>query len=479
MSVAPTPQPIANPDVVDWEGPDDPMNPMNWSLRKKVAITITVALLTILTYETASQPPFVGTPAASQIVEEFQQPQNEELSAFVVSIYLLGYAFGPMFLAPLSELYGRTIIYHVCNVLYLLLTIACALAPNLPAFMVFRLLAGTAGSAPLSIGAGSLADIIPPKNRGLAMGAWVLGPVLGPVIAPIAGGYLVESKGWRWTFWVLAMLTAAFSILAMLCLRESHPYTLLRKKTKALQRQTGNQNFRSALEAGQPTSSLFMFSILRPTKMLFLSPTVSLLALYIAVIYGYLYLLFTTFPTVFLNVYHFSSGDVGLTYLGIGVGSIVGMVFQSLTSDQIFQWLKDRYGSSKPEYRLPLLFLSCWMIPVSLFWYGWTANRDIHWISPIIATSLMGFGMVIAFTTVSTYLVDAYTEYAASAIAATTVLRSVIGAVLPLAGGPMYKTLGLGWGNSVLAFIALAMCPLPFLFYRFGEQIRKKTFVTL
>ncbi|KAJ6133396.1 hypothetical protein N7471_008611 [Penicillium samsonianum] len=155
------------------------------------------------------------------------------------------------------------------------------------------------------------------------------------------------------------------------------------------------------------------------------------------------------------------------------------MVFQSRTSDPVFQWLNERYGSSKAEYRLPPLFLSCWMIPVSFFWYGWTANRDVLWISPIIATSLMGFGTVNAFTTVFTYLVDAYTEYAASAIAATTVLRSVIGAVLPMAGGPMYKPLGLGWGTSVLAFITLAMCPLPFLFYRFGERIRKNTFVPL
>lgn len=122
-------------------------------------------------------------------MEIFQQPHNEELSAFVVLVYLLGYAFGPMILAPLSELYGRTIIYHVCNVLYFLMTIACALAPSLPAFMLCRLLAGKAGSAPLSIGARSLADIIPLKNRGLAMGVWVLGPVFGPVIAPV-GAYL-------------------------------------------------------------------------------------------------------------------------------------------------------------------------------------------------------------------------------------------------------------------------------------------------
>ena len=73
---------------------------------------------------------------------------------------------------------------------------------------------------------------------------------------------------------------------------------------------------------------------------------------------------------------------------------------------------------------------------------------------------------------ISTYLVDAYTVHAASAMAANTVLRSLIGAVLPLAGRSMYAKLGLGWGNSLLAFIALAMCPLPWLFYFYGERIR-------
>lgn len=161
-------------------------------------------------------------PGVSQIMEDFQSTR-EKLAPFVVSVYLLGYAFGPLILAPLSELHGRMIIYNVCNVLYLVFTIACAVAPNLNALIVFRLLAGTAGSAPLTIGAGSLADMIQAKNRGLAMSAWVLGPVLGPVIGPLgvsqmsilslhhsvltpsAGGYLAEAKGWRWTFWVLAM----------------------------------------------------------------------------------------------------------------------------------------------------------------------------------------------------------------------------------------------------------------------------------
>jgi MFS family permease len=173
-------------------------------------------------------------PSVSQIIHDFHS-NSDELATLVVSVYLLGYAVGPLLLAPLSELHGRMIIYNVCNVLYLIFTIACAVAPNLSALIIFRLLAGTAGSAPLTVGAGSLADMIRAENRGLAMSAWVLGPVLGPVIGPVgayhirfenpfcykfcvyvcacvladtnkkAGGYMAQAKGWRWTFWVLAM----------------------------------------------------------------------------------------------------------------------------------------------------------------------------------------------------------------------------------------------------------------------------------
>jgi type III secretory pathway component EscS len=213
--------------------------------------------------------------------------------------------------------------------------------------------------------------------------------------------------------------------------------------------------------------------------MLLFSPIVSLFALYIAVIYGYLYLLFTTITAVFEQTYGFSPGSVGLVYLGIGVGSLAGLVFQSLCSDRLFHSLTVRHGSAKPEYRLPPLFATCWFIPISLFWYGWTTERKVHWMAPIVGTSLLGFGMLNAFTTVSTYLVDAYTVYAASAVAATTVIRSLGGAFLPLAGAPMYASLGLAWGNSLLAFIALAMCPLPFIFYRYGERIRSATSVRL
>lgn len=121
----------------------------------------------------------------------------------------------------------------------------------------------------------------------------------------------------------------------------------------------------------------------------------------------------------------------------------------------------------------PMIFFS-WALPGSLFWYGWTANKGVHWIVPIIATGLFGIGFFAVMMCVQTYLVDAYGLYAASALAANTVVRSLVGAFLPFAAQPMYDALGIGWGTSALAFIALAFMPCPMLFYVYGERIRRR-----
>lgn len=188
------------------------------------------------------------------------------------------------------------------------------------------------------------------------------------------------------------------TIFAFIFMPESAAYTLLERKAKQLRKETGNLQLKSVLNTGRSTKQLFIYSISRPTKMLFLSPIVFLLSLYIAIIYGYLYLLFTTITGVFENEYHFSQGSVGLAYLGIGVGSILGMIFQMMVSDPLFHYICSKNSNiSKPEYRLVPLFLGAFTIPLSLFWYGWTAEKQDHWILPIIGTGFLGFGMLSAF----------------------------------------------------------------------------------
>ena len=255
-------------------------------------------------------------------------------------------------------------------------------------------------------------------------------------------------------------------------MRETYEPVLLERRAARLRKETGNPLLRSRLDPGIPKTQFFVRAIVRPTKMLLFSPIVLTLSIYMAIIYGYLYLLFTTLAQVFEGVYHFSQGNVGLAFLGIGIGSMLGLVIFGAISDKSVK-RQAASGEMKPEYRLPPLIPGSFFSPIGLFWYGWSAEKELHWIMPIIGTMWVGLGLLATFMPVQTYLVDAYVEHAASAIAANTVLRSLCGAFLPLAGPKMYKALGLGWGNSLLAFIALACAPLSVVFYKYGERIRK------
>ncbi|KAL8869865.1 MAG: hypothetical protein Q9174_003948 [Haloplaca sp. 1 TL-2023] len=457
-----------DPNLVDWDGPDDPEKPTNWQPGRKYGIVAIISFITFLTPLASS----MFAPGVPEVMREFGS-QNIELASFVVSVYILGFAFGPMVVAPMSELYGRTPVYHVCNVMFVIFTVACAVSSNLNMLIAWRFFEGVFGSAPLTIGGGTIADIIVQEKRGGIMAIWAMGPLMGPVIGPVAGGFLSQAQGWRWVFWLIAIVAGAITIMAFILLRETYPPTLLERKAKKLREETGNKNLKAKLSSDLSPRDMFKLAIVRPFKMLLFSPIVLALSTFMAVVYGYLYLLFTTMTEVFESQYGFSSGAVGLTYLGIGIGSFMGLFIFGFASDKIVKYLSRKTGEMKPEYRLPPMIPGAFVVPIGLFLYGWTAERSTHWILPIIGTGFVGLGLLATFMPVSTYLVDAYTLHAASALAANTILRSLLGALLPLAGRSMYNKLGLGWGNSLLAFIAVALCPIPIVFWRYGERIRK------
>lgn len=205
--------------------------------------------------------------------------------------------------------------------------------------------------------------------------------------------------------------------------------------------------------------------------MLFLSPIVFGLSLLTAIAYGTLYLLFTTVSEVFQTQYGIVT-NVGLIYLGFGCGQIVGLVLFGLVSDPILRRMAAGGGELKPEYRLPLMIPCSAIIPLGLLVYGWTAQYRVFWFVPVIGTFMIGFGMITVFTSVSTYLVDAFPTYAASATAANTVLRSIGGALLPLAGPKMYAALDQGWGNTLLAGVSFGMISMIVVSYKYGERLR-------
>ena len=153
----------------------------------------------------------------------------------------------------------------------------------------------------------------------------------------------------------------------------------------------------------------------------------------------------------------------------------LGLVFCKTTLDSYIQKQKDRLGGMQPEHRLFPILLGGFLIPVGLFTYGWTAQKHVHWMAPIVGTSLVGFSLTVTNVPVISYMVDAFGIYAASAVAASMILRCIGGAVLPIAAPSLYSTLGLGWGNSVLAFIALLFIPVLLLLMRYGERLRKSS----
>ena len=256
-------------------------------------------------------------------------------------------------------------------------------------------------------------------------------------------------------------------------MKETYAPRLLAKKALRLRNETKNPNLRLKFDKGQTPLQLFRLAIIRPTKMLARSPIVFILSLYVAIVYSYMYLLFTTFTTVFEGTYAFNSGEAGLAYLGLGIGFCIGQFSVGIFTDKYLKRQKAKHGQARPEDRLPPLVLGSFLVPIGLFWYGWAAEAHTHWIVPIIGTSFCGIGILYVFLPVQMYLIDAYTLYAASAIAASTVVRSVFGTVIPLAGPALYANLGMGWGNSLLGFIAIAFAPTSLLLLKYGQKIRQ------
>ncbi|KAF9887546.1 hypothetical protein FE257_010124 [Aspergillus nanangensis] len=456
----------------------DPQYPRNYALSRKWFLLALVSMITLISPFASS----VFAPAAA-FAEQDLNGTSSVLGTLAATSYLFGYTAGPLFLSPLSELYGRRIVLNAATTCFVLFQVGCALAPNISALIVFRTLTGMGGSACLTIGGGVVSDLFEPEQRGLAMSVFSFGPLFGPVLGPICGGFIAQGPGWRWIFWVLVIAGGTFTGLVIIFNRETNPVILIERKTRKLRQELGQPQLRSCYkktnDTGPTNKALFLLhKLTTPLRLLSHSLIITLIALYIAIVYGCLYLLFTTVTAVFQNTYHWHVSISGLSYLGLGLGFVVGQIVFGLLSDRIIVRLKERNnGVFEPEMRLPLCIPFAFFVPISFFWYGWSVQAPTHWIVPIIGLFPFGVGMVGIFATLQTYVIDSYPRYAASGIAAITVTRSLFGALLPLAGPYMYRALGYGWGNSLLGFVALALIPMPMVFYRYGRVLRERVVV--
>jgi multidrug resistance protein len=416
-------------------------------------------------------------PALTTIAQDFNITNEVELS-LTLSIFVLAYAIGPLFLGPLSELYGRAIILQLANAFYLFFNLGCGFAQTKGQMIAFRFLAGLGGSAPLAIGGGVLSDLFKPEERGRAISIYSLAPLLGPAVGPVAGGFITQNTTWRWVFWATTIADALIQLSGLFFLQETYPPVLLHKKKMKLIKETGNKALHTEYDHPERTvTKTLKIAFSRPFRLLGTQIIVQVLALYMAYLYGLMYLVLSTFPMLWTGAYGESIGISGLNYISLGVGFFLGTQICAPLQDRIYRTLKARNnGVGKPEFRVPLMIPGAIFVPVGLFWYGWTAEYQTHWILPNIGAAIFAAGVIVGFQCIQTYIVDSYTRYAASAIGAATVLRSLAGFGFPLFAPYMYDALGYGWGNSLLGFIAVGLgWPAPILMWLYGEKLRKRS----
>ncbi|KAH8601211.1 major facilitator superfamily domain-containing protein, partial [Bisporella sp. PMI_857] len=463
-----------DPFEVRWDGGEnDKMNPRGMSLLRKWVVVIIVSASSMCVTCTSS----IYTSTYSQITKEFHC--SRIVATLGLSFFIFGLGVGPMLLGPLSEFYGRRPIYLASFSLFLIWLIPSAVAKNIETMLVARFLDGLSGSAFLSVAGGTVGDMFRREDLQLPMMVYTASPFIGPSLGPLIGGFINQNTSWRWTFYVLIIWSGVnLAMIAFLVPETYHP-VLLRNKARKIRSETGNQRWKAPIEmTDKSIPKTIAYSLLRPFQLLLFEPMCSLLCLFSALLLGILYLFFGAFPLVFQGNHSFTLSQTGLSFMGIFVGMLIGIFTDPLWHKNYARLIRQRedatgeVGGSEPEYRLPPAIAGGVLVPIGLFMFGWTTYSNVHWIVPIIGSTIFGTGILLVFSGSFTFLVDAYPLYAASSLAANSFARSTSGAAFPLFGVQMYHALGYQWATTVLACLTVLMSPFPYLFFKYGKRIR-------
>ncbi|TVY15903.1 Caffeine resistance protein 5 [Lachnellula arida] len=458
--------------IVTWYGADDSENPQNWSTSKKVVVTALICFLTFSVY--------IGSSIYSAGTQDVEKVfgVSQVVATLGLSIFVAGYGLGPMLWSPMSEIpqIGRNFVYIPTLIVFVFLQFAVIYAKNFGMLLAFRFLTGFFGSPVLATGGATLADMYSPAKRAYAIAIWGIAAICGPVLGPLIGGFAAQHEGWKWPIWELLWLSGFSLLLMIFLLPETSSSNILYRRSRRLRKLTGRTDLKSEPElTGEQMSlkAIVLMVVVRPFSLTFTEPILFCLNLYIALVYGLLYIWFESFAIVFIEIYGFNLGEEGLSFLGIFIGGlfVIPPFFLYLYFVQEKQFNEN--GEIKPEERLPPAMIGAFCIPICMFWFGWTSRPDVHWIVPIIGSSFFTIGAFLLFNSVLNYLGDAYPDYAASVFAGNDFMRSSFGTGFPIFASAMYKNLGVAWASSTLGFLSIAFIPIPFVLYFYGETIRK------
>ncbi|KAI8957959.1 putative florfenicol exporter [Daldinia sp. FL1419] len=453
-----------------WDGADDPDDPYNWPEWRKVSIGIIFSVGQLVTLMSAS----IMAAALGSISRDLNI--GASTSQITLSIYFLGLAIGPFFIAALAEMNGRKNIWIISNAWYILWNALCPVGKSTALMITSRFLAATGAGAGIILTGPVMADMYHAKDRGKSLAIASFLPYLGPALGPIVGGVVVQLVYWPWLFWIISIFDAVIVLIGVIVIKESYTPVLLRRKVAS--------RSESVVPPLSPRQWAFWKDFLsrlttylqRPLHLLIRRPIIQVISLVLALNFGIYTLMLSTFATLWIDWYGQSALLGSLHYLSFSIGFCMTAQIGARIMDLIYRRLRDRpknKGEGKPEFRAPYMLPGVLFIPVGLFWYGWAAGYRINWVMVDIGAIIFTCGSSIVAQALLAYTLDIFGELGASANAATRFLSNTLGFVFPIFAPQLYDRLGYGWGNSVLAFIFVGLgLPVPLLLWIWGEKLR-------
>ncbi|KAJ7833122.1 putative caffeine resistance protein [Mycena olivaceomarginata] len=469
---------VPDPYLVDWDGDSDPENPRNWSFRKRAFVAFEISFLTFSIY--------IGSAIYTSSIPGLMAEFNVSLvtATLGLTLYVLAYGIGPMFLSPLQELpiLGRNPVYMATLFLFVIFQIPIVTAKNMSTVLAMRFMTGFFGSPALATGGASMADIFPQSQFAYVLGIWALGAVAGPITGPVIGGFAAQAKGWRWPMMELLWITSFAVVFLSLLLPETYGPTILLRRAERLRKLTGNPELRTAAEREEESKSagsVVYESLVRPF-VLAKEPALAFANIYLGFVYAIFYLWFEAFPLVFNGIYHFNEGVGSLPFLAFIVsGGLTYTVLLHLPEVSHRPALRPRrrrqhrsrardpsrdraHGEHLHPYQCSHLWLR---VKVER-----ALDRPRHRRGALLLP-----GIFLNFQSVLMYVTSAYPAYAASVLAGNDFFRSAIASVFPLFGRTFFVNLGLGPGSALLAGISFLLMPVFWLLLKYGHVLRQRS----
>ena len=377
--------------LVDWYTTDDPENPQNWSQGKKAITAAQICLYTLAFYMGSA----IYTPSEEPLIIIYGISQ--EVASLGLSLYVLAYGLGPLLFSPLSEIpsIGRNPPYILSFGIFVILCIPTALVTDVPGLLVLRFLQGFFGSPCLATGGASLQDIYSLIKLPYILCIWALAATCGPAMGPVISGFSVPAENWHWSLWEMLWLSGPISLSMFLFLPETSSSNILLRRAQRLRKLTGDSRLKAQSEIDQANTKpgdVVYEALVRPAQLIFLDPAIGFTAGYVALCYGIYYSFFEAFPLVYIALYGFNIGEMGLTFLSITVGVIISIVVYYAYIWWVVEPDIIKNGLGAPEKRLIPALFSSFFLPLGLFLFGWTGNGHIHWIVSVIGIMLFTIG---------------------------------------------------------------------------------------